>query len=280
MTARVAVVPVAGRATRMRPASRSVPKALLPLADRPVIQWVLEEGLRAGVEEFAVVVSPGQEDLLRRHFAGGEDLLPLEGFERAVLHWVTQPKARGLGDAVLQARTVVGDRPFFCLLGDGLVLPGGDQLTALAAVADGRSVICLRPLPEEALDRYGVAVVGESLGDRVIALAGAVEKPGRDQAPSHLGFVGRYLFTPEVFDSLAHLSPSVGGEIQLTDAIDDLGRRGRCLGWIAEEDLLDVGNPAGYLEAFAALSLLHPQLGEGFRQHLGTLLAGNEGSGR
>lgn len=270
----VAVIPAAGRGTRMRPATRSVPKALLPVVDRPVIQWIVEEGMRAGVTEFVVVVSPGVDDLLYSHFEGMEGLEELKGFAGITLTWVVQEQARGLGHAVLQAREAVDGRAFFCLLGDNLVVPGRDPLDGLAAASDGRSVVCLRPLSDEGLDRYGVAAVGATLGDRVVEVTGAVEKPGRERAPSRLGFVGRYLFTPEVFSFLEGLTPGYGGEIQLTDAIARLGEAGRCLGWVAEDDLLDVGNPAGYVEAITALALWHPIVGGGYRQFLEARLDG------
>ena len=271
----VAVIPAAGRGTRMRPATRSVPKALLPVVDRPVIQWVVEEGMRAGVSEFVVVVSPGVEDLLYSHFEGMESLQELKGLAGVHLTWVVQEEARGLGHAVLQARAAVDDRPFFCLLGDNLVVPGRDQLSHMAEASDGRSVVCLRPLPDEGLDRYGVAAVGAALAEQVVEVTGAVEKPGRERAPSRLGFVGRYLFTPEIFPLLASLSPGFGGEIQLTDAIARLGEAGRCLGWVADEDLLDVGNPVGFVEATTALGLWHPAVGARYREFLESLIEGS-----
>ena len=264
----VAVVPAAGRGTRMRPATRSVPKALLPVVDRPVIQWIVEEGVRAGVTEFVVVVSPGVDDLLYSHFEGMEGLEEVADFAGITLTWVVQEQARGLGHAVAQARRAVDDRPFFCLLGDNLVVPGRDLLADMAGASDGRSVVCLRSLSDEGLDRYGVAVVGATLADRVVEVTGAVEKPGRDRAPSRLGFVGRYLFTPEIFPLLEALAPGYGGEIQLTDAIARLGEAGSCLGWVASEDLLDVGNPAGFVEATTALGLWHPVVGERYREFL------------
>lgn len=270
----VAVIPAAGRGTRMRPATRSVPKALLPVVDRPVIQWIVEEGMRAGVREFVVVVSPGVDDLLYSHFEGMEGLEELQGFAGILLTWVIQEHARGLGHAVLQARAAVDERPFFCLLGDNLVVPGRDHLASMAEASDGRSVVCLRPLPDEGLERYGVAAVGDTLADRVVEVTGAVEKPGRGHAPSRLGFVGRYLFTPEVFPVLAGLPPGYGGEIQLTDAISRLGEAGRCLGWVADEDLLDVGNPAGYVEAITALGLWHPATETRYREFLRGLIEG------
>lgn len=274
MKVEVAVIPAAGRGTRMRPATRRVPKALLPVVDRPVIQWVVEEGMRAGVKEFVVVVSPGVDDLLYSHFEGMGSLDELEGFGGISLTWVVQEQALGLGHAVLAAREAVDGRPFFCLLGDNLVVPGRDQLGNLADASDGRSVICLRPLSDEGLGRYGVAVVGDHLADRVVEVTGAVEKPGLELAPSRFGFVGRYLFTAEVFSLLEALAPGYGGEIQLTDAIAALGRSGRCLGWVADEDLLDVGNPAGYVEAITTLALWHPAVGRAYREFLEALVEG------
>jgi UTP--glucose-1-phosphate uridylyltransferase len=269
-----AVIPAAGRGTRMHPATRSVPKALLPVVDRPAIQWVIEEGMRAGVGRFIVVVNPGVDDLLFSHFEGMEGLEALTGFDGVTLELVVQEQPLGLGDAVLKAKDAVGDRPFFCMLGDNLVVPGMDQLGYLAAASDGRSVVCLRELDDEGLDRYGVAATGAWLGDQIVELAGAVEKPGVDGAPSRLGFVGRYLFTPEVFDRLDGLEPGFGGEIQLTDAIDRLGSAGRCLGYVAQDDLLDVGTPATYLQAVVALGLWHQEMGREFRGFLGGLLDG------
>jgi UTP--glucose-1-phosphate uridylyltransferase len=158
------------------------------------------------------------------------------------------------------------------MLGDNLALPGTDQLGYLAASSDGRSVVCLRELDDEGLGRYGVASTGSWLGDRSVELTGAVEKPGPDRAPSRFGFVGRYLFTAEVFDHLEGLEPGVGGEIQLTDAIDGLASTGRCLGYVADDDLLDVGTPGTYLQAVTALGLGHPEIGRDYRGFLNELL--------
>lgn len=266
MKAEVAVVPAAGRGTRMRPATRSVHKALLPLVDRPAIQWIVEEGLRAGVSEFAVVVDPGQADLVVGHFDG------LDGFAEPVIHPVIQPRPAGLGDAVLRSREVVDGRPFYCLLADNLVSPGGDVLPAMTAASDGRSVVCLRELDDAGLERYGVVVVGGRMSERVVEVLGAVEKPGAAAAPSRLGLVGRYLFDAAVFRHLEGLEPGVGGEVQLTDAIAALGAEGSCLGWVGDRDLLDIGNPAGYLEAGAALGLAHPEIGPRFREFLRDLV--------
>jgi len=272
MTVDVAVIPTAGRGTRMLPATRSVPKALLPVVDRPAIQWVVEEGMRAGVREFVIVVNPEVDHLLAGHFAGSGDFGVLEGFEDVRIETVVQREPLGLGHAVLEARDVVAGRHFYCLLGDNIAVPGRDQLAPMGEASDGRSVILLRELDDELLDKYGVIVPGERFGDRVVEMLGAIEKPGREHAPSRLGLVGRYLFDPEVFDRLAGQEPGYGGEIQLTDAIDAVARDGRCLGYVGDADLLDVGTPATYLEAIAELGLWHPDLRDRWRSFLDGLV--------
>lgn len=266
MKVEVAVVPAAGRGTRMLPATRSVPKSFLPLVDRPALQWVVEEGRRAGVTEFYVIVDPGLGDLVVGHFDR------LDGFDDVRIVPVTQQSPRGLGDAVATAADVVDGRPFFCMLADNLVRPGHDVLAPMADASDGRSVFLLRELDDVGLERYGVVVAGDRLGDRVVEVRGAVEKPGAADAPSRLGFVGRYLFTADVFEALDGLEPGYGGEVQLTDAIAAMATAGPCLGYVDDADLLDIGNPAGFAEAGAALALADHDIGTEVRRRLHDLL--------
>jgi UTP--glucose-1-phosphate uridylyltransferase len=263
MSIQVAVIPAAGRGTRMRPATRVVPKSLITVIDRPAIQYAVEEAARAGASEAVLIVDLDTGHLVQQHFMAEGGLPGLEDIK--VRPWV-QAEPLGLGHAVLEAQEFVRDRPFFCLLADNLVRPGADVLPDLAKAYDGDSVVCLRRLSDEYLDRYGVIVPGEQRSDRVIEVRGAIEKPGLDAAPSRLGLIGRYLFTPEVFQVLAKLEPGHGGEIQLTDAIDALGMAGRCLGSIADDDLLDVGTPFGLAEATSVLGVAHPEWGEEFRE--------------
>lgn len=244
----VAVIPAAGRGTRMRPATRVVPKALLTVVDRPAVQYAVEEAARAGAKEAIIVVDHDVGQLVSQHFSLEG---PLPGLEDIVIRPVTQEEPLGLGHAVNQAAAIVGDRPFFCLLFDNIVRPGHDVLTDLAQGAKNgeASVMCLRELNDEFLKKYGVVVPASEVDCGYLDLAGAVEKPGPEKAPSRYGLVGRYLFTPEVFSILDTTTPGVGGEIQLTDAINELGRRGRLRGWIGNQDLLDVGTPEGLLHA-------------------------------
>jgi len=265
MSIEVAVVPAAGRGTRMRPATRVVPKALIPVVDRPVIQYAVEESVRAGAVEVILIVDPGVATLAERHFW---EEGPLPGLEEVKITPVVQEIPHGLGDAVLTAREAVADRPFFCLLADNIPPPGGDVLAGMAQAFDDTSVVCLRRLTPEFLERYGVIVPGAWHGEHVVEVRGAVEKPGAAHAPSDLGLIGRYLFTPDVFSILEKLPAGVGGEIQLTDAISELGEAGRCLGFVAGQDLLDVGNPLGLLEASTVLGLSHQEWGGDYQAYL------------
>lgn len=252
MSIQVAVIPAAGRGTRMRPATRVVPKALLTVVDRPAIQYAVEEAARAGATEAIVVVDLDAGHLIAQHFSAGD---PLPGLEDIRVRPVVQEEPLGLGHAVYEAAEMVADRPFFCLLSDNIVRPGQDVLQSLAAGShDGQmSVMCLRELSDEFLSKYGVVIPTSDVSDGYLDLGGAVEKPGPENAPSRYGLVGRYLFTPDVFDILEKTTPGVGGEIQLTDAIDELGRRGRLRGYVAETSLLDTGTPPGLLHASVVL---------------------------
>jgi len=268
----VAVIPAAGRGTRMMHATRVVPKALLPLVDRPALQWVLEEAVEAGANELIVVVSPGVDDLIFSHFEGMGGLDRIAELQDVQISWVVQEQPLGLGHAVLQARRAVDGRPFHCLLGDNVMAPGMECLGPMAAASDGRSVMALRRMSPAETGAYGIADLGDWLDDSVVEIVCAVEKPGPEAAPSDLGFLGRYLFSPEVFELLADLEPGYGDEIQLTDAIGLLAEGGRCLGTVVESVPLDVGNPASYLEAMTVLGLLHPGTSDRYRAFIRSVI--------
>jgi UTP--glucose-1-phosphate uridylyltransferase len=236
----------------MRPATRVVPKALITVVDRPAIQYAVEEAARAGAKEAVVVVDLDAGHLIAQHFKLDG---PLPGLEDLRVRPVVQEEPLGLGHAVYEAAEMVGDRPFYCLLSDNIVRPGHDVLAEMAEGSrDGDvSVMCLRRYSDEFLSKYGFVIPASDVVDNYLDLGGAVEKPGVENAPSNLGLVGRYLFTPEVFSILEKTAPGVGGEIQLTDAIHELGVHGRLRGFVAEHGLLDVGTPQGLLEATAVL---------------------------
>jgi UTP--glucose-1-phosphate uridylyltransferase len=268
MRVEVAVIPAAGRGTRMRPATRVVPKALLTVVDRPAIQYAVEEAARAGATEAILVVDLDAGHLIHQHFVSGGKL---PGLEDIRVRPVVQEEPLGLGHAVWEAQEMVADRPFYVILADDIVPPGHDVLPQLAAVADpGISVMCLRELPDEVIPSKGVVMPASEIRDGALDLAGAVEKPRLEDAPSNLGLIGRYLFDPDIFGILQSLEPGHGGEVQLTDAINELGRRGRLRGYIADADLLDIGNPAGLLNASIVLGL--ERFGDEFRTRASEVL--------
>ena len=267
MRVEVALVPAAGRGTRMRPATNAIPKALLTVVDRPSIQWVVEEAVQAGTTEVIVVVDPDSGGMIERHF---DDLPHLKG---ATVRSVIQPEAKGLGDAVLAGREAVAGRPFFVMTADDLIRPGDAILPHLAAAAENlRSVVCIRRLPTHMLHSKGVVDPRKFRAGNVVDIQGAVEKPRPEQAPSRLCIQGRYLFMPEVFNHLELVRPGFGGEIQLTDAINALAIRGRCRALITDVEILDVGHPQGFVYANLALAAASPDYGEETKSTMKNLL--------
>ncbi|MEE9298138.1 MAG: sugar phosphate nucleotidyltransferase [Acidimicrobiia bacterium] len=268
MNVDVAVIPCAGAGTRMRPATRALPKPLLPVVDRPVIQYVVEEAVAASISEIILVVDKRPGDPVMAHFV---EPPALDGLEEVVFTRVLQPEPRGLGDAVLRASEAVGDRPFLCMLSDMFPRPGRSYARRLVEAFDGRTVLAVQPVPDEYLLRWGFVATGGDPHDGIVEVTGAVEKPGPD-APSNLGLTGRYVLTAEIFELLASQDPGHGGEIQLTDAIDAVARARGATGLIVGDDLFDTGIPAGVLEATAAVGLARPDLASGFREVLSRML--------
>jgi UTP--glucose-1-phosphate uridylyltransferase len=276
------VIPAAGLGTRFLPATKALPKELLPVLDRPVIQWGVEEAVAAGASEMVVVISEGKE-LIQQHFTAQPELEALllergklEELEavRASDHlasfiWVRQDEPLGLGHAVLCAAEAVGDRPFLCMLPDDLSHGPVPVLRQLVdAYRDHRTpILALMRVPREQISRYGCAAIAESHG-RVHRISAVVEKPDPDHAPSDLAIMGRYVLTPDVFDALRATSPGAGGEIQLTDGIGALLEEGPVHGVEFTGELLDVGTPAGWLVTNARLALDDPALSAALRAAL------------
>ncbi len=257
-----AVIPAAGFGTRMLPAAKAVPKELLPILDRPTIQYVVEEAVAGGIADVLLINGRGKgaiEDhfdrygeLEERLKAGGKEKL-LESLvslmKRVKIHAVRQAEQRGLGDAVNQARHHVGNNPFVCLLGDtifsGEELPT-HQLTA-AAQKLGTAVIGLEEVPSEKVERYGI-VGGTMIEAGVIKIDTLVEKPSKETAPSRLAIAARYVLTPAIFDCLDQTKPGKGGEIQLTDALKLLVQREPVHGIVLKSKRHDIGNPVDWLK--------------------------------
>ena len=271
-----AVIPVAGFGTRMLPLSKAVPKELLPLGNKPAIQYVVEEAIAAGLTHI-VLVNHSQKTAIENYFDINNELdsqLRNKGKDTLAdrLNWlpdgvtvssVRQGKPLGLGHAVLQARHIVGDHPFVVLLPDVIINPFAsdyptDNLAYMLKrfAENGQSQILVDPVDQADIHKYGIAklehsqTVTKSDSNRSFAVTGFVEKPKAEDAPSNLAVVGRYVFTPQIFDYLAQTQPSVGGEIQLTDAIDALiGTQGVEVASMVGNSF-DAGDMTSYLQAF------------------------------
>lgn len=280
---KIAMVPAAGLGTRFLPATKSVPKELLPIVDTPTIQYIVQEIYEAGIETLILVDGKGKSAIID-HFdlneALEEKLTKLGKHDLAErLHEqcnlvnlvsIRQQSPRGLGHAVLCAKQIVGNEPFAVLLGDDLVdspVPCIKQMTDVFE-KHGKSVVALMELEkEEDLSKFGVAG-GNKLEERVWDLNTLVEKPHPKEAPSKMAIVGRYILTPEIFDILEQTSPGKGGEIQLTDAMSALMNRQGFIGYQFKGERFDAGDQLGFLKANINWGLKNPKLREELRDYL------------
>jgi UTP--glucose-1-phosphate uridylyltransferase len=308
---RKAVIPAAGLGTRFLPFSKAVPKEMLPIVDRPVIQYVIEEAVDAGIDDILVITSRYKK-VLEDHF---DRLLDLEAAleakgkpeeaaelrslaELAQLHYVRQGEARGLGHAIGTARNHVGNEPFVVLLGDDVMHPSAGVLKGMLDTYDqhGCSVVALMEVPKDEISSYGCAAVERpqppspsgqpssgqpssgqpssgqpssgQLADRVVRITELVEKPAPEVAPSNLAVMGRYLFTPAIFDHIDATPPGVGGEIQITDAMVSLMEHEPLLGYTFSQGRFDTGKKIDYLRAVVELALERDDVGPAFREIL------------
>ncbi|MGY1636685.1 UTP--glucose-1-phosphate uridylyltransferase GalU [Geodermatophilus sp. SYSU D00742] len=286
--ARKAVIPVAGMGTRFLPATKAVPKELLPVVDRPALQYIVEEAARAGLAEVLMVTGrnkaaiedffdrhPELETALEKKGDAGRLAAVQESTDVAQVHFVRQGEARGLGHAVLQAAAFVGDEPFAVLLGDDLIDARDHLLEQMLRVQaeHGGSVVALLDVGRENIDKYG-AVAVEPGGTDVVTITGLVEKPPVDEAPSSLAIIGRYVLAPEVFGVLRETPPGRGGEIQLTDALATLVARGEPVhGVVFDGRRYDTGDRLDYLKAVIQLATERDDLGPPLRAWLTEFVA-------
>jgi UTP--glucose-1-phosphate uridylyltransferase len=289
-----AVIPVAGMGTRFLPATKAVPKELLPVVDRPALQYIVEEAARAGLPEVLMVTGRNKaaiEDFFDRHpeletaleKKGDADRLASvhESTDIAQVHFVRQGEAKGLGHAVLQAAAFVGDAPFAVLLGDDLIDARDLLLEQMLAVQaeHGGSVIALLDVGMENIDKYGAVAVERRQqsgadGDEVVTVTGLVEKPPADEAPSSLAIIGRYVLSPTIFEVLRETEPGRGGEIQLTDALAALVERGEPVhGVVFSGRRYDTGDRLDYLKAVVRLAVERDDLGPPLRSWLKEFVA-------
>jgi UTP--glucose-1-phosphate uridylyltransferase len=282
-----AVIPAAGLGTRFLPATKATPKEMLPLIDKPAIQYVVEEAVRCGITDIVVVTGRGKGSMedhfdrsfeLERHLeAKGQSHLLAEMVaiaQMADIHYVRQGEPRGLGHAVSVARSHVGDRPFAVMLGDDLMHERSGVLESMIAAQRARdaSVIALKEVPPADISAYGCAAV-DPVDGQLVQVRDLVEKPKAVDAPSNLAVIGRYVLTPAVFEALERVTPGAGGEIQLTDAIKLLLADEEVYGWTFADGRYDVGNKLDYLRATVELALEREDLGPPLRRFLVELLA-------
>jgi len=285
---RTAVFPVAGRGTRFLPATKASPKEMLPIVDKPLIQYAAEEALAAGADKLVFITGYAKR-AIEDHFDTDHELeqeLEAQG-KRQLLEavrgivpsyasciYIRQPAPLGLGHAVLCSRPVVGDEPFFVHLADDLIDAEEPCLKQMAQVFAGRraSVLGVQTVARDETDKYGI-VAAQPLDGRVSRVERIVEKPRPAEAPSTLAVVGRYLLTPEVYRCLETTGRGAGGKIQLTDGIAALLATETVLAYAFEGKRYDCGSKLGYLEATVEFALRHPELGDAFGNYLRQLIA-------
>lgn len=289
MKVRKAVIPVAGLGTRFLPATKAIPKEMLTIVDRPTIQYIVEEAVASGIEQVIFITSAGKS-AIENHFdydfhldcvlkekkkiALGEELNNISNLIDLIS--VRQKKPLGLGHAILTARHVVGDEPFMIMLGDDLVLsktPCAKQMLDLFDEVQ-ESIVAVQRVPEDQTYQYGI-VEGEAMErERTHRVHRMIEKPAPGTCDSDMAIIGRYILMPEIFDLLEKTTPGHGGEIQLTDALQALGKKRDMYAYEFNGTRFDAGDKMGYLKAILAYGLAHNKLGKELRAHLKELAAG------
>lgn len=282
-----AVIPAAGLGTRFLPATKAQPKEMLPVVDKPAIQYVVEEAVRAGIDDILIITGRGKrslEDHFDRNFeleymlgqkgkhAQRDELVDIA--ELADIHYVRQGEPLGLGHAISVARKHVGDNPFAVLLGDEWMRADSGLLEGMidTYARYNRSVVALQEVSAEEISRYG-CVKPEPVSDRLVQILDLVEKPDAASAPSNLAVMGRYVLTPEIFDALDQIEPGSGGELQLTDAIAVLLHHQAVYGYTFSEGRYDTGQVLDYLKVMVELATEREDLGPEFRAFLSNFVA-------
>ena len=284
MKVRKAVIPAAGLGTRFLPATKAMPKEMVPIVDKPTIQFIVEEAKKSGIEDILIVTGKNKRSI-EDHFdanpeleqdlkdTGKVELLKLteEITDLGVnLYYTRQPHPAGLGDAIFRARSFVGDEPFVVMLGDDLMR---DKVPLTKQLIDDYNqthapTLAVMKVPHEEVSKYGVIAPEGKINDDLYNVKSFVEKPPVAKAPSDLAIIGRYLLTPEIFDILATQKPGRGGEIQLTDAIDTMNKTQRVFAHVFNGQRFDVGNKEGYLETSIQYGLRHPETKDALKKYI------------
>ena len=283
MKVRKAIIPAAGLGTRLLPNTKSIPKEMLPLVDKPVIQYIVEEAVSAGIEKILIVTNRGKSpiedyfdyapDLEERLIADGklrDAQIVREVADMADVYFVRQKETKGLGHAVWRARSFVNEEPFAILLGDDIMLSETPVLKQLvmAAEANSCSAVAVRQVPDELITKYSSVKLEERLADRVYRISDMNEKPTLDEKLSDYAILGRYVLTPAIFDILEHTAPGRNNEIQLTDGMKELCHREKMCAVDFEGRRYDTGNLKGYLEATIDFALKNDEAGPWLRRFI------------
>ena len=282
-----AVIPAAGLGTRFLPATKAQPKEMLPVYNKPTIQYVVEEAVASGIDDILIITGKGKrsiEDHFDRSFeleyslrnCGKMDyLVEVEAIsEMADIYYVRQKKQKGLGDAILCAKKHIDGQPFAVLLGDTITqstVPCTKQLLDVHKKYDS-SAIAIERVPRDKIERYGI-IKGQQVEDSVYKIEDMVEKPHPDEAPSDLAITGRYVLESDIFDYIENVPPGVGGEIQLTDAMRILDK---IYGHIFDGKIYDIGNNVEWLKSSLEIALQDPEVNDELREYLQNILKGND----
>ena len=286
-----AVIPAAGFGTRFLPATKATPKEMLPIVDKPTIQYIVEEALASGIEEI-LIISGHAKRAIEDHFdsapvlereleeKGKDDLLAIVRETADInVHYIRQKKMRGLGDAILCAKSFMAGEPFAVLLGDDVVYADATkgQQPALRQLIDiydayGGSVLGCQQVVPEKVSSYGIVAGKEIAGSKLLKVSDMIEKPELSEAPSNIAVLGRYIISPTIFELLEHTAPGKGGEVQLTDALKQLALVEPVWAYCFEGKRYDVGDKLGFLKATVEFALRRPDLGGPFRSYLEALM--------
>ena len=283
MKVRKAIIPAAGLGTRLLPNTKSIPKEMLPLVDKPVIQYIVEEAVAAGIEKILIITNRGKSpiedyfdyapDLEERLIADGklrDAQIVREVADMADVYFVRQKETKGLGHAVWRARSFVNEEPFAVLLGDDIMLAQTPVLKQLvtAAEANNCSAVAVRQVSDELITKYSSVKLEEQLSERVFRISDMNEKPTLEEKLSDYAILGRYVLTPAIFDILEHTAPGRNNEIQLTDGMKELCHREKMCAVDFEGRRYDTGNLKGYLEAIIDFALKNEDAGDWLRQFI------------
>ncbi len=286
MYVRKAVIPAAGLGTRFLPATKAQPKEMLPIVDKPTLQFIIEEAVESGIEEILIITGRNKTSI-ENHFdksvelelelenKGKTDLLKIVRniSDMVNIHYIRQKEPLGLGHAIRCAKSFIGDEPFAVLLGDDVVYAKKPCLKQMIEIYDKykTSILGVQKVPREDVNKYGI-VDGEYIGDRVYRVKDLVEKPDVKDAPSNIAILGRYIINAAIFEILENTKPGKGGEIQLTDALNELAKREEVYAYNFEGRRYDAGDKQGFLEATVEYALRREDLKEDFLDYLKEIL--------